>query len=316
MATHIPGTGAVDAAGGYAVLEGEESGILIAPVLEASGALQFFGVKQTSTRSEKYTMLADVDEPDFFDEPVGDGTGGALNAGSRIKVGGFELGVQTAHVADLGEIIAFGNDLISDAKEDPTALIDDAVIRRFARVFDRNLVSASTKFDDSLLKTVTQVVYMDPTRPDRLDYAVSQAMGMVEDAGGTPRNFLGCTDLKREVREAGRESDKADRIYQTAGRDPFHGLNPSFSVALKRLNATNPNAEDVVGAVCDPAFSRVVLRQDVEVSKSDAAAVTIGGELVSLWEHNMTGIRWIMRAGAKILVPNTVVLIKRGPEAP
>ena len=308
MATSTPISSGSDSAGKLLILEGQDTNVIYKPVASQSGTLQLSQPQRTTSKVTKIPILANIDDPDVHVE------------GTPKKVGGAEFDKVELNVKDLAIIIAVTNQILEDALNNPLDLITPEIATRFARKIDAGIVGkflgtnlSSPIFDSKFNSDVTTSVNInDYDTGDSLRAAISDAMGEVEDNLYTPNGVLLSPSVRRNVRNAKRAADGAgdtDLVYNGL-TDATWGLNTAYSANLNSITAAD-SANNVIGVVGDFTQLRIRVLDELTAMVSNEAAVTIDGDLTSLFENNMTAVRWEMRLGEVIQDTDAFCLIKK-----
>ena len=282
MAINNPLKEGVNAAGGYLVPD-EYANLLIEGIRDESAALSLAGnVQTTSAKTVNFPVLTDTPEAAFVGE------------GEKKPTSGAGFSQFTIHAKKIAVIVPMTTELLDDAVIDPRVLIDAPVRRAFARLIDQHILGyaatgpVTTNFDTALCDT-TQTAYMG-TEADALRLSISDAMGKVEGNGYNPDGLILPSDGRQYLRDARKAVETTDVLY--TGTDWAYGMQTGFSSNLQPMGSPSTGPVGVVGD-----FSQLIvrMRQDITVSVSDQAVVTINGEPVSLFEQNMVATRWELR---------------------
>jgi hypothetical protein len=282
MANESPFSGAGDASGGY-ILPTEQGQLLTNGVLQEAGALSLAGdARTTSSRKELFPIWNGTPTAEF----VGEG-------GTKPVTGG-EFGQGTLTIHKLATIVVFTDEMIDDVQNgDLNVLVDSGVRSAIADKIDEDAIDGSN-FDSQYLDTDTSVALGDTQ--DSLALGVSAAMGSLEANGYTDFGFIGPADLGRHLRDAREVSGGTAQLptgaplYQ-ASLDPLYGIPRSTSTNLDSLASGG-----TVGILFSRPNVHVRIRQDVTVARSNEA--TVGG--TSLWQNDLTGVRYVTRLGMYI----------------
>lgn len=294
MANAIPLLEGTDASGGYLVRDSYGQ-TLIDTVNRQSAILDLSQVNRVPGKREKYTIYA------------GRPTAAFIAEGGPSVATGAELAELTVNVKKIGTTILYTRELIEDAQEDPTVLINADVEAAFADLADAHMIgkaagtNISTSFDNSLRQT-TQTVELG-TGGDALAKAVSAAMTLIEENGGMANGIVLGTDGKGHLRDARGSGDNATRpVYMDGfGQEPdtLYGASIRYSSNLSKFSATAA-ATKIVGIVGDFTHSVAAVRSDIVIRTSDQATVDVGGTLHHLWQQGKTALQWEMRIGYAI----------------
>jgi hypothetical protein len=147
-----------------------------------------------------------------------------------------------------------------------------------------------------MLRSTTSTVEYDASKADALELAVSAAMGTLEANGygnvGNMGALLGF-GFNRLLRDARSSNDTTARVYGT-GRDPLYGVSPFSSTNLSPTSATAA-ATKIIGFVVHRPNLHVRVRKDISVSVSTEATVNDGVADRSLFQENLTAVRYETR---------------------
>lgn len=293
MANQIPLSGLSDAAGGILLPE-EQGGMLTAGVLQLSGAFSVAGdARATGSRRTSFTIWN------------GAPTASMVGEGGTKPVTGAEFAGGTLNVKKAASIVLFTDEQIEDVQGgDLNVLVDSGVREAIADVLDANAIGmdsgaafgGSIRFDSELVGTTSTVAV--GTAQDGLQKAVSAAMGTLEQNGYSDFGALLGSDVQRYIRDA-RGGTAETALYGGAVADPFYGIPRSYSTNLRTLAAGG-----TVGFVVARNNLHVRIRKDVTLSRSNEA--TVGG--TSLWQNDLTGVRYVTRVGFWIHDKNRAVV--------
>lgn len=310
MANQIPFSGASNAAGAY-TLPTEQGQVLVNGVLQESGALTLAG-DSVATSSRNHT----------FGIWLGTPTASAVGEGASKPVTGGEFGQTTLAVKKFASIVLFTDEMLEDLQNgDVNVLVDSGVRDALRDVIDANVLgwdsgsAISGVFDTELTNSTAGVELTDD--PDGLEKAVSGALGILESNGyGNPANQgillgYGFAQAIRDARSEDGSGGTTDRLYND-GRDPFYGRSVAYSTNLN--SATTSGVGKVVGLVVHKPNLHVRMRKDVEVTVSREATVNDGSTDRSLFQENLTAIRYETRLGfmahdlnrSVVLIENTL----------
>jgi capsid protein len=305
MANRIPLAENPLAAGGY-LLPIEQGEILTQAILVESGAIALAG-------DSRATSAVKMQFPIWLGTP----TAGAVGEGASKPVTGAEFGLSLMNVKKFASIVLFTDEMIEDVQGgDLNVLVDSGVRTAINDVIDAHAigkdsgVAITSVFDSTLAATTSQVEY-DQTKPDGLQLAVSNAMGVLEANGyGNPSEMgvlLGF-GFSQALRNARSTLDPSMPIYGAGtGRDPLYGL-PAF-------NSTNLNnytdavaATNILGFVVHRPNLHVRVRKDVAVSTSSEATINDGTADRKLFQENLTAVRYETRLAFMIHDLNRAVV--------
>lgn len=298
MANQIPLIEGTSTSGGTLIAPASYGRTLADAILRQSPTMAMTNVTRVSTNKELYSVYA------------GRPTAAFVNEAAAKQATGAEYREIAVNVKKIATVVLFTQELLDDAREDPTVLINTDVVGAFHDLIDAHMLgyaagSQITTSFDGALRASTQTVEYVQANQDALATALSGAMALVEANGYTPNGAIFNNDVKQVIRNA--RTTTGSPLYQntfTGGsggfdnREPgsIYGLNLSFSSNLPTLQGTAA-AGRVVGIVGDFSHALTVIRNDLLVSRSDQATVDVGGTLHHLWQQNKVALRWEMRLG-------------------
>ncbi len=294
MANAIPLLEGVDASGGFLVPDGQ-GGIVFERGLNRQSAvagMPGLRIRRVSGKREKLT------------EYVGTPTVATVAEGAPKPATGAEYAQVTLDMVKGAAVVMYTEELIEDAVEDPTVLINNDVRRAFATWVDSNALGRTAAgtivgaFNSELSETTSTVEL--GTAADALPVAISAAMTTIEGNGYTPTGVILAHDGKSTLRNARMAVETASPLFQpfsspSAPAD-IYGLALRYTTNLQTFAGTAASGR-VVGIVGD--FSQAVLgiRKDITVAFSDQATIDVGGTLHHLWQQNKVAARWEARMG-------------------
>lgn len=296
MANNIPLSGATDAAGGY-LLPVEQGAILTNGVLQEAGALALAGdSRSTSSRKETFSIWN------------GTPTAEVVGEGGTKPVTGAEFGAGTLNIKKIASIVTFTDEMIADVQNgDLNVLVDGGIRDAITDVADANALGKDSgtditgAFDVELVGTTSSVEL--GTGQDALRTAISAAMGTLEANGYNDLGVLIGGDTARHIRDARTVPgggtlgtvNSTDQLYLDS-RDPLYGLPRFVSTNLNTLSET-AGANKVVAIVASRPNLHVRIRQDVTVFPSREASLVISGSTRSLYQEDLTAVRYVTRLG-------------------
>jgi hypothetical protein len=203
-------------------------------------------------------------------------------------------------------IVIYSEELIEDAQDDPTILINADVRAAFADYIDsnalgRNAAGAIVGAFNSELSETTQTVELANTGGDRVAVAVSAGMGLVEGNGYTPTGVILTHDARQHFRDARMSTETTQQVYSAAEGQfvqptpTLYGLPIGYTTNLQTI-AGAPAAGRVVGVVGDFSQALLAIRNDIRVKFSDQATVVATGTH-NMWQENKVASLWEMRLG-------------------
>lgn len=290
MPNAIPLLEGTNASGGFLVPDGD-GGLVFSRGLNRESAVATMPglrVRQVVGKREKLT------------EYVGRPTVATVAEGAAKPLTGAEYAQITLDVVKAATIIPYSEELLEDAVEDPTVLINQDVRAAFADYIDSNALGRTATGQivgayNSELAETTQTVELG-TAGDALAVAISAAMALIEANGYTPTGAILANDGRAHLRNARGPGDNAASPLYTQG---FSAATPAelyvplrFTTNLQTFSGAAATGR-VVGVVGD--FSQAVLgiRKDITLAFSDQATVGVH----NAFEQNKVLSRWEMRTG-------------------
>jgi HK97 family phage major capsid protein len=250
-------------------------------------------VRRVTGKREKYT------------EYVGRPTFATVAEGAAKPATGAEYAQVTLDIVKGACIVMYTQELIDDAIEDPSLLINDDVRAAAADWIDTNALGRNAAgqivgaFNSELSET-TATVELANSGGDAIPKAISAAMGKVETAGYKPTGVILAYDARQSMRDARYTVETATPLFQpfSMGAEPgdIYGLGIRYTTNLQTF-AGAAAAGRVVGIVGDFAQAVLAIRQDVTVDFSNQATVDVSGTLHNLWQQNKVAARWETRVG-------------------
>ena len=294
MANAIPLLEGTDASGGYLVPDAIQ-GIFFERGLNRQSALATMPglrVRRVNGKREKYT------------EYVGRPTFATVAEAAPKPATGAEYAQVTLDIVKGACVVMYTTELIEDAIEDPTVLINNDVRNAANDWIDTNALGRNAagtivgSFNTELAETtLTQEL---GTGGDAIPRAISGAMAKVEANGYSPTGVILAFDARAALRDARMTVETATPLFQdfSSAGEPgnIYGLPLRYTTNLTTF-ATTAGAGLVKGIVGDFSQAVLAIRQDVTMSLSDQATIDVGGTLHHLWQQNKVASRWEMRAG-------------------
>lgn len=292
MANAIPLLEGTDASGGFLVPDTFVQNMFQRGLDRQSAVASLAQVRRVTGKREKYT------------EYVGRPTAAFVAEGADKPATGAEYAQVTVDIKKIAAIVMYTEELIEDAQDDPTVLINQDVRAAFADLIDSHALGRTaagtivSQFNAELSET-TQTVELG-TAGDALAVAVSAAMGTIEGQGYTPNGLILANDGRTHLRNARGPGDNAASPLYTPGfnREPdsLYGLNIEYTTNLQTFAGTATTGR-VVGIVGDFSHALLAVRNDIRVKFSDQATVDVGGTAHRLWQQNKVASLWEARVG-------------------
>jgi HK97 family phage major capsid protein len=297
MANAIPLLEGTAASGGYLVPDNFNGLLFERGINRQSAVLGMPGlrVRRVNGKREKFT------------EYVGRPTVATVGEGADKPATGAEYAEVTLDIVKAATIVMYTEELIEDAQDDPTILINADVRAAFSDYIDsnalgRNAAGVITGSFNSELSETTQTVELANTGGDRLAVAVSAAMGLVEGNGYTPTGMILAHDARQHFRDARMATETTQQVY-SASEGQFiqptpmlYNLPIGYTTNLQTL-AGAAAAGRVVGVVGDFSQALLAIRNDIRIKFSDQATVNVSGTDHRLWQQNKVASLWELRLG-------------------
>jgi HK97 family phage major capsid protein len=292
MANAIPLLAGTDASGGFLV-EDAWGPVLSTAINNEAAVMSLADITRIATNRERFPVF--LGEPDVT----------FVAEGAEKPATGAEFTELAVDVKKLAATLIYSDELLEDARIDPTVLVNARLGTAFAKKIDQHALGRSaagpvTSQFNSTLAATSQTVELGTTG-DALAVAVSSAMSMVEGNGYQSDGIVLATDARGHLRAARGAGDNATSPVYTDGysREPdgLYGLPIRYTVNLQSFGAAAA-AGRVVGIV--GAFgsnAKAVVRGDLSMSASNQATVNVGGTLHHLWQQNKTAVRFETRLG-------------------
>jgi HK97 family phage major capsid protein len=294
MANAIPLLSGTNASGGFLVPDAD-AGIFFERGLNRQSAvvsMPGLRVRRVSGKREKYT------------EYVGRPTFATVAEAAAKPATGAEYAQVTLDIVKGACIVMYTQELIDDAVDDPTILIN-ADVRNAANdwvdsnALGRNAAGTIVSSFNSELAETTQTVELG-TGGDAIPKAVSAAMAKLEDNGYSATGAILAYDARASLRDARMTVETATPLFQpfSVSSEPasMYGVPIRYTTNLTKFS-TAAGAGLVKGVVGDFSNAVLAIRQDITVAFSNQATVDVSGTLHNLWQQNKVAARWEMRAG-------------------
>jgi HK97 family phage major capsid protein len=292
MSNAIPLLEGTDASGGYLVSE-QYGQTLQNGIRRESAVMSLSRVERVVGRRQKYAIYA------------GRPTAAFVAEGAAKPVTGAELSELTINVKKIATIVMYTEEIIEDAREDPTVLVSADVEAAFQDLIDAHALGYQAgaaivgSFDAEITNT-TQTTELG-TAGDAFATAVSAAIEQCEDDGYMPTGIVAASDVRAHLRDQRRAGDQvAVPVYTEGfGREPdsLYGIPIRYTSNLDGFPAGAGKIAAVVGDFNHAVFA---MRRDMTVRQSSQATVDVSGTLHNLWQQNKTAFLWEMRIGFNV----------------
>lgn len=292
MANAIPLLEGTAASGGYLVPDQFVQGAFQRGIDRQSAVASLAQVRRVNGKTVKLT------------EYVGRPVAAFVAEGAAKAATGAEYAQVTVDIKKIAAIVMYTEELLDDAQDDPTVLINADVRAAFADLIDshalgRNAAGVITSQFNSELSETTQTVELGTTG-DALAVAVSSAMATIEANGYTVNGAILANDGRAHLRNARGTGDNAYTPLYSGGftqpADSLYGVPIRYTTNLQTF-AGSATTGRVVGVVGDFTHALLAVRNDIQVKFSDQATVDVGGTKHDLWQQNKVASLWEARVG-------------------
>lgn len=289
MSNNIPLLEGTDGAGGYLVRDEFRFGLQEA-INRLSPTWGICRQERAARKRQKWTVYA------------GRPTAGFVAEGAAKGVTGAEFKELTCDIKKIATTVLYTEELLEDAQDDPTVLVNMDVEKAFADLIDAHVLgyaagSAITGSFNSELASSTNSVELG-TGADAFALSVSQQIANIEGNGYTPTHVVAGFDVKAHLRDQRHAGDLvASPVYTNGfGREPdtIYGLPIRWTTNLDGFAA---GAGKVAAVVGDFSQAIAVTRSDMSVRFSDTASIDVSGTLHHLFQENKVAALWEMRVG-------------------
>lgn len=299
MANAIPLLEGTDAAGGFLVSE-QYGQTLQNTINRRAAAWGLARVERVVGRRQKYAIYA------------GRPTAAFVGEGAAKPVTGAEFNELTVNVKKIATNVIYTEELLEDAREDPSVFVSADVETAFTDLIDAHVLGmagsalVTSSFDDSLAAT-TQKVELGADG-DAFAKAISEAIGIIEGNGGVPSGIAAAYDVRAHLRDARSATETTEPIY-TAGYEA-NAPETLYGVPIRWTTNLDGFPAGLTGAAGSPAkvaaivgdFTHAVgvVRRDIGVRFSDQATLNVAGVDQNMWQENKLAAQWEMRVGFAI----------------
>lgn len=204
---------------------------------------------------------------------------------SKSKV---EFGQLNMELKELAVIIPFSEEWVKFANTQTATLLRNLIVKSITKAIDQTYLGYVTSpFEKNFTDDVTNIVTF-PTGDDLL-IDLSNAMGLVEEAGYEPNGWAAPLSLKARLRNL-RDDDGLPVFQPANAQSPatLFGIPIRFSTNMTDNNDSPPTKEIIVG---DWSYAYKGNDTAIEFKLLDQATITIGETLFNLAEQDMLAIR-------------------------
>ena len=203
---------------------------------------------------------------------------------------------------EIGGIVVIPENVIDDASNDFD--LWDEIKPRIAEAVGQTLdaacffgTNAPASWPDGLVPAAITAgnTYAEGTSTIDLAEDINQTIGLVLADGYDPTAIYARRTLQTRVR--GLRDDNNSPIWDFPLSDAGIRVPAIFGINVNYVTNGAWDTAEATLLVGDPRYAILGIRQDITYKFLDQAAVTIGGTLVSLAEHDLLGLRFKMRVG-------------------
>jgi HK97 family phage major capsid protein len=293
MANAVPLLEGTAASGGYLVPDEFVQGAFQRGIDRQSAVASMPGLRIRRVNAKKLQLT----------EYVGRPTVAVVAEAADKPATGAEYAQVTLDIKKFAAVVMYTEELIEDAQEDPTILINNDVRAAFADAIDANALGRTSSgtivgaFNSELSET-TQTVELGTTG-DALALAVSNAMAQIEANGYQPTGVILANDGAKHLRDARSAVETTQPVYSDAYTQPansLYGLGLRYTTNLQTF-AGSATTGRVVGVVGDFSQALLAIRNDIRVKFSNQATIDVGGTAHRLWQQNKVASLWETRLG-------------------
>jgi len=195
-------------------------------------------------------------------------------------------------------IIPFTDETLRFARQDPTQLITQDMLKAFPYAYDAHGLgySAGTPITSTFsnnLGACTQTLELPASPGDVFATTVSQAMALLRANGYQADAVVASSDIEGYLRDQRKSFDVTSPVYTegySAAPTEIYGLPIVYTSNLSAFPAGTGKVAAFVGAFKTNSLFKEALQITVDVD--DRSAITLGGVLTSMWESNLTALRF------------------------
>lgn len=294
MANAVPLLEGTAASGGYLVPDEIVQGAFQRGIDRQSAVASMPGLKIRRVNGKTVKLT----------EYVGRPTVSVVAEGAAKPATGAEYAQVTVDIKKFASIVMYTEELIEDAQDDPTILINQDVRAAFSDAVDshalgRNASGQISGTFNSELSETTSTVELGTTG-DALAVAVSSAMATIEGNGYHPTGVILANDGRKHLRNARNAVETASPLYSNGAfeqpTDSLYGLPLRYTTNLQTF-AGSATTGRVVGIVGDFSQALLAVRNDIRVKFSNQATIDVSGTLHNLFQQNKVASLWEARYG-------------------
>lgn len=279
--------------GGALIVPSYISQLVIDEIETAPGVSQLADVQASSSQSEVFPVLS------------GAVTGYLVNETAEIGETSKETSTVELNAVKFGAISRQSREFLADTNSSAVLTqLANEVRQEFANMVDYNLLGVmdgstevASAFNHNFREDVTDTTSIASLTGANIQNGISAAVEACESAGANPARLgvLLANDTRRVIRDEVAASDSNVKLFNSIDQAVW-GLPYSHTT---NVNAAASGLVAIVGPFSD--LCKIRVRQDIEVAASDSAVVD--GQ--SLFQRDQVALRWVMRAGAGILLADS-----------
>jgi HK97 family phage major capsid protein len=236
MANAIPLLEGTNTSGGFLVPDSFVQNAFARGIDRRSAVAALANTRRVSGKRENYT------------EYVGRPVAAFVAEGADKAATGAEYAQVTVDIKKIATVVMYTEELIEDAQDDPTLLINQDVRAAFADLIDAHALGQTsagtlTSQFNSTLRTTTQTVELGATA-DAIPLALSSAINTIQANGYTPNGAIWAPDAAMTMRNARDTTGQPLLTPFTVGRDgqptrpPIYGVRQVISTNLQTVAGT------------------------------------------------------------------------------
>jgi HK97 family phage major capsid protein len=267
----------------------------------SSAALQTFRRVNMGKKISNYPVIGAIPEASFVSgEDADDPT-------ARKPVTSMKWGSRALTAEEIAGIVVIPENVIDDAGSefDLWAEVKPRIAEAVGKTLDAAVffgVNSPASWPDGLVPTAIAVgntVTEGTSVPEGAGAAndlaedINATIGMVEDDGYDATAAYGRRSIRRRVR--GLRDSNNSPIFVSTISEAGVAVQQLYGAQLAFVNNGAWDDDVATLLVGDPDYAVLGIRQDITYKFLDQAAVTIDGELVSLAEFDLLGLRFKMR---------------------
>lgn len=260
-----------------------------------SAALRTFRTVDMGTKIQNYPVIAALPNAAFVEGEDAD------DADSVKPTTSMSWTDRTLTAEEIAGIVVIPENVIADAASDFDiwSQVRPRIAEAVGLTLDRAVffgTNAPATWPAGIVPAAVAAgnTYAEGTSGVDLAEDINETLGLVEDDGYDPRTAYARRSLRRRVRGL-RDNNNAP-IYNSTISEGGTVRN-LYDAELEFVTNGAWDSSTATLVVGDPDFAILGVRQDLTFKLLDQASVTIGGNLISLAERDLLGLRFKMRVG-------------------